>query len=211
MSVYIYDAIRTPRGQAKDGGALNGVKPVDLVAGLLKTLPARASADPERIDEVILGCVTQTGEQGGNIAKTALLRAGWPEMIPAMSVNRFCASALDACVTAANAVGAGQAALALGGGVESMSRVALLSDQGPYYADREIAVQTRFVPMGEAADFIATLEGVSREEADAYAIESQQRAARFSRPGIQAVPAGYFTPLQARAGNRHAGRVSALG
>ena len=183
MSAFIFDAIRTPRGQAKEGGALNSVKPVDLVGGLLKALPERAGANPETIEEVFLGCVTQTGEQGGNIAKTALLRAGWPEAIPAMAVNRYCASALDACVTAANAVEAGQAELALGGGVESMSRVAILSDQGPYYADREIAVQTKFVPMGEAADYIATLEGVSREEADAYAIQSQQRAARARDDG----------------------------
>lgn len=177
MSALIFDAIRTPRGAAKEGGALNAVKPVDLVGALLEAMPKRTGLPPEKIGDVCLGCVTQTGEQGGNIAKTALLRAGWPESIPAMSLNRYCASALDACVTAANAVTAGQADFALGGGVESMSRTAMLSDQGPYYADREIARQTKFVPMGEAADYIATLEGVPRAEADAYAAESQRRAA----------------------------------
>jgi len=153
------------------------VKPVDLLAQLLDALRARASLDPAAIGEAAFGCVTQIGDQGGNIGKTALLRAGWPDSIPAMTVNRFCASALDACVISANAIAAGQCGLALGGGVESMSRVAILGDNGPYYADKEIARQTRFVPMGEAADYIATLEGVTRAEADAYAAESQRRAA----------------------------------
>ncbi|MCG8442219.1 MAG: acetyl-CoA C-acyltransferase [Caulobacterales bacterium] len=176
MSAYIYDAVRTPRGAAKEAGALHGVAPVDLVGTLLTALRARNALEPAAVGDMILGCVTQVGDQGGDIAKTSLLKAGWPDVTPGATVNRFCASALDACIIAANAVAAGQCPLAIGGGVESMSRVAMLSDNGPYYADRAVARATRFVPMGEAADFIATLDGTSRDEADAYAAASQQRA-----------------------------------
>lgn len=183
MTVYIYDAVRTPRGAAKEGGALHGQRPVDMIATLLEAVQARNELDPAQVGDVTLGCVTQTAEQGGNIAKTALLLAQWPDSVPAMTVNRYCASALDACIVAANSVAAGSGKFALGGGVESMSRVAMLSDAGPYYADRDIAQTTKFVPMGEAADYIATLDGVSRAEADAYAVESQRRAARAQSEG----------------------------
>ncbi|RMF11515.1 MAG: acetyl-CoA C-acetyltransferase [Alphaproteobacteria bacterium] len=174
--VFIYDAVRTPRGAGKESGGLHQVPPVDLVGKLLDSLVERTGLDPQAVGDVILGCVTQTGDQGGNIARTAILHAGWPDSVSGVAINRFCTSGLDACIMAATRVQCGIDGWTLGGGVESMSRVAMLSDNGPYYADKRVSRTARFVPLGVAADLVASLEGITREEADAYAVRSQQRA-----------------------------------
>ncbi|SDD91949.1 acetyl-CoA C-acyltransferase [Kordiimonas lacus] len=171
--MYIFDAIYTPRGAARKGGALSGVAPADLLAGTIDSMLARApDAAPAG---VFAGCVTQSGEQGGHIARTAALLSGLPEHTAALTLNNFCCSGLDAIWTAA-LQGSAQNSLQLAGGVESMSRVAPFSDGGPYYSDPKMMQRTGFVPLWFAADFVATLQGISREEADAYAARSQARA-----------------------------------
>ncbi|MFD8520138.1 acetyl-CoA C-acetyltransferase [Streptomyces capillispiralis] len=183
---FIYDAIRTPRGRGKRG-SLHHVKPVSLVAGLIKELGGRhPDLHPERLDDVVLGVVSPVGDQGMNIAKTAALVAGLPDHVAGVQLNRFCASGLEAVNTAAQKVRSGWEHLVIAGGVESMSRVPMGSDGGPMAADPETAYDTYFVPQGIGADLIATVEGFSREDVDAYAVRSQQRAAR-------AWSGGYFT------------------
>ena len=173
----VFEALRTPRGRGKANGALHTVKPVDLVVGLMhEALSRNDQLDPERIDDVVIGCVTPVGDQGGDIAKAAANKAGLPYTIPGMQINRFCASALDAVNIAASKVAAGWEDLLLAGGVESMSRVPMGSDGGPWAMDPETAYKT-FVPQGVSADLIATVEGFSREECDEYASRSQKRAA----------------------------------
>lgn len=175
---YIYEAIRTPRGRGKADGALHGVKPVTLVVGLLDELTARhPSLDPNRIDDLILGCVTPVGDQGGDIAKTAAIAAGLPDTVGGVQINRFCASALEAVNLAAQKVRSGWDALIVAGGVESMSRVPMGSDGVPWAMDPETAYDSYFVPQGISADLIATLEEFTRDDVDAYAAQSQQRAA----------------------------------
>lgn len=175
---YIYEAIRTPRGRGKADGALHGVKPVTLVVGLLDELAARhPSLDPDRIEDVILGCVTPVGDQGGDIAKTAAIAAGLPDTVGGVQINRFCASALEAVNLAAQKIRSGWDSLIVAGGVESMSRVPMGSDGVPWAMDPETAYDSYFVPQGISADLIATLEGFTRDDLDAYAAQSQQRAA----------------------------------
>jgi len=174
---YIFDAIRTPRGKGRRGGALSGIVPVDLQKTLIDALFERISLEPAAIDDFILGCVTQVGEQGGNVAKVAALHAGLPANVPGMTVNRYCSSGLDACNYAAMKILSGQDEVVLAGGVESMSRVPILSDQASFYETAD------FVPMGLAADLIASLDGISREECDAYAVQSQHRAAAAQENG----------------------------
>lgn len=175
---YIYDAIRTPRGKGKAGGSLHGVKPVSLVVGLLHELRARhPELDPERVNDMLLGCVTPVGDQGADIAKTALIAAGYPDTVGGTQINRFCGSALEAVNIAAQKVRAGWDDLVLAGGVECMSRVPMGSDGGAWAMDPETAYDTYFVPQGISADLIATMEGFTREDVDAYAVMSQQRAA----------------------------------
>ncbi len=181
--VYIYDAVRTPRGKGREGGGLNGVHPLELQKTLLAALFERTALDPAAVDDLILGCVTQVGEQGGNIAKVAALYAGLPASVPGITLNRYCASGLDACNFAAMKIASGMDELVLAGGIECMSRVPMLSDKAAFYSDPEIARRTRFVPMGLAADLIGSLDGISREECDAYAVASQQRAARARDEG----------------------------
>jgi acetyl-CoA C-acetyltransferase len=181
---FVYDAIRTPRGKGKKNGSLHEVKPVDLVVGLLDEVKKRnPGLDPGRIDDVVLGCVTPIGDQGGDIAKTAALAAGYPETVGGVQLNRFCASGLDAVNQAAARVRSGFEDLILAGGVESMSRVPMGSDGGAWASDPATAFTTSFVPQGIGADLIATLEGFSREDVDAYAAESQARAAKAQANG----------------------------
>ncbi len=176
---FVYDAIRTPRGRGKKNGSLHEVKPVDLVVGLLHEITERnPGLDPAAVDDVVLGVVTPIGDQGGDIAKTAVLAAGYPETVAGVQLNRFCASGLEAVNQAAARVRSGFEDLVLAGGVESMSRVPMGSDGGPWAADPATAFSTSFVPQGIGADLIATLEGFSREDVDAFAAESQARAAK---------------------------------
>jgi len=176
---FVYDAIRTPRGKGKKDGSLHGTKPIDLVVGLIHEIQQRnPSLDTNRVDDVVLGVVSPIGDQGGDIAKTAALAAGLPETVSGVQLNRFCASGLEAVNQAASRVRGGFEDLILAGGVESMSRVAMGSDGGPWASDPATAFGTSFVPQGIGADLIATLEGFSREDVDAFAVESNQRAAK---------------------------------
>jgi acetyl-CoA C-acetyltransferase len=187
-AVYVLEALRTPRGLARPEGKLAGVRPIDLVAGLLRALVARTGLDTSRVADVVLGCSTQTREQGANVAKIAALVAGYAEGVPGVTLNRFCASGLDAIAYGALQVAAGGAELVVAGGVESMSRVPILSDEGAWFADPEIADKTGFVPMGVAADLLASLRGHTRERLDAVALASHRRAARARDEGWLAAP-----------------------
>ena len=181
---FVYDAIRTPRGKGKKNGSLHEVKPVDLVVGLLDEVRTRnPGLDPARVDDVVLGVVSPIGDQGGDIAKTAALAAGYPETVAGVQLNRFCASGLEAVNQAAARVRSGFEDLILAGGVESMSRVPMGSDGGAWAMDPATALTTSFVPQGIGADLIATLEGWTREDVDAYAAESQARAAKAQANG----------------------------
>lgn len=180
---FIFDAIRTPRGRGR-GGALHATKPVDLVVGLIDALRERnPELDPARIDDVVLGVVSPVGEQGGDIARTAALVAALPETVPGVQLNRFCASGLEAVNVAAQKVASGFEDLVVAGGVESMSRVPIGSDGGAIMHDPTTAWDTSFVPQGIGADVIATLEGFTRADVDAYALESQRRADAAWRDG----------------------------
>ena len=173
---YIYEAIRTPRGKNK-GGALHGTKPVDLVVGLINELKVRhPNLDPAVIDDIVLGVVSPVGEQGAVIARTAALNAGLPETVAGVQLNRFCASGLEATNTAAQKVRSGWDHLVIAGGVESMSRVPMGSDGGALFMDPATAYDNYIVPQGTGADLIATIEGFSREDVDAWAVRSQDRA-----------------------------------
>lgn len=175
---YIFDAVRTPRGRGKQGGALNQVTPIHLAAQVLAALRERNQLDTGRVDDVILGCVEPVGEQGADIARVAALYAGYAQEVPGVTVSRFCASGLEACNMAAGQVMSGQVDLVIGGGVESMSRVPMMSSGGAWPIDPQVAAATAFVPQGISADLIATKWGMSRHDLDSYAVQSQQRAAR---------------------------------
>ncbi|MCX7892145.1 MAG: acetyl-CoA C-acetyltransferase [Burkholderiales bacterium] len=179
----IFDALRTPRGKGKKDGSLYEVKPVDLLAGLLAKLQQRLDFDPAAVDDVVMGCVTPIGDQGGDIAKTAALAAGWDWNAAGVQLNRFCASGLEAVNIAAQKVRSGWEDLVVAGGVESMSRVPMGSDGGPWAMDPETNLNTGFVPQGIGADLLATLEGFSREDVDAFAFRSQQKAAAAREAG----------------------------
>lgn len=171
----IIEALRSPRGRGNDKGALRQVKPVDLLAQQLTALAKRTGLNTAQVSDTLIGCVTQTADQGANIAKLSLVRAGWHDSVPGLSINRYCASGLSAVHLAAQQA-MDNDSLAVGGGVEMMSRVPMASDQGPLTHDFEFQQQTRLVPIGISADTIATQEGFSREQCDAYAVASQQRA-----------------------------------
>jgi len=177
---YIFDAVRTPRGKGKKDGALYSVKPVQLVAGLLNALQARNDLDTSQVDDIVLGCVTPVGDQGADIAKTAAMVADWDVSVAGVQLNRFCASGLEAVNMGAMKVRSGFEDLVVVGGVESMSRVPMGSDGGAWVMDPETNIHTHFVPQGIGADLIATLEGFSRADVDAFALRSQQKAARAS-------------------------------
>jgi acetyl-CoA C-acetyltransferase len=180
----VFDAIRTPRGRGKVNGSLHTTKPIDLVVGLMHEMLSRnENLDPNRVDDVVLGCVTPIGDQGADIAKTAAVKAGLPDTVAGVQLNRFCASGLEAVNVAAQKVASGWEDLVFAGGVESMSRVPMGTDGGPWAMDPETAYETSFVPQGIGADLIATLEGFGREDVDAYAARSQQRAAAAESEG----------------------------
>ena len=175
---FIYDAIRTPRGRGKSSGSLHEVKPIALVAGLLKELANRNNLqDTALVDDVVLGCVTAVGDQGADIAKAASLAAGWDEDVAGVTLNRFCASGAEAVNMAAMKVRSGWEQLVVGGGVESMSRVPMGADGGAMGMDPETAMKTGFMPQGIGADLIATLDGFTREQVDTYAASSHRKAA----------------------------------
>ena len=181
---FIYDAIRTPRGRGKASGSLHGVKPVTLVAGLLEQLQVRnPNLDPNVIDDVILGCVSPVGDQGGDIARTAAMVAGYPDTVGGIQINRFCASALEAVNIAGQKIASGWDNMIVAGGIESMSRVPMGSDGAAWAMDPETAYDTYFVPQGISADLIATIEGFTREDVDAYAVRSQERAENAWKSG----------------------------
>jgi acetyl-CoA C-acetyltransferase len=173
---YIYDAIRTARGRARDTGSLHALTPLDLMATLYKALEQRIGLDPNKVEDVILGCATQVGEQAANVAKTSTLYAGWPSSIPGITINRYCSSGIDAAIFAAMKVSTGMASCVVAGGVEMMSRVGMLSDKPNAFTDPALASKLGMLMMGNGADLIASLDNISREEADAVALKSQQRA-----------------------------------
>ena len=176
--VFIYDAVRTPRGKGRADGSLNEIKPVELAATVLEAVRDRNGVDTNLVDDVLLGCVAPVGEQGGDIAVTAAMRAGYDETVGGVQLNRFCGSGLDAVNLAAQKVASGWEDLVVAGGVESMSRVPILADGSAWAGDPETLLDTNFVPQGIGADMIATIDKYSREDVDAYAVESQTRAAK---------------------------------
>ena len=180
---YVYDAIRTPRGKGKKDGSLHEVKPVNLLAGVLRELQRRNDFDTAQIDDVVMGVVSPIGEQGSVIAKVAALKAGWDYRCSGVQLNRFCASGLEAVNMAAQKVRSGWEDLVVAGGVESMSRVPIGSDGGAWAQDPETNTATAFVPQGIGADLIATIEGFTRDDVDAFAMESQRRAAAAREGG----------------------------
>jgi acetyl-CoA C-acetyltransferase len=185
---YIYDAIRTPRGRGKPDGALHEVMPAELLAGLFRELQRRYDLDTSQVDDAMIGCVTATGDQGANVAKTAVQYAGWSDSVPAFQLNRFCASGLETVNSAATKIIAGWEDLVVAGGVESMSRVPMFADGGAIVLDPAINTAIGFVPQGVSADLLATVEGFNRRDVDEFAALSQQRAA-------QARDAGFFTSI----------------
>ncbi|MCW5692818.1 MAG: acetyl-CoA C-acetyltransferase [Pseudolabrys sp.] len=175
---FIYDAVRTPRGRGKADGALHEVTALNLASQALGAIKARNKLEPELVDDVVLGCVDPVGEAGGDIARVAAIMAGYGEKVPGIQLNRFCASGLDAVNFAAAEVMSGQHDMTIGGGVESMSRVGIGASGGAWPMDPSIALKSYFVPQGISADMIATKYGFSRDDVDAYAVESQKRAGR---------------------------------
>jgi acetyl-CoA C-acetyltransferase len=180
---YIFDAVRTPRGIGKEKGSLYTVRPADLLGTVLRALPQRGGFDTAEVEDVVIGCVTQTGEQGTCIARFAALEAGYDYRVPAMTVNRFCSSGLQAVNQAAAAVAAGWADLVVAGGVESMSRVKMGSDVGAMF-DPITQWRVGTVPQGISADLLATLRGITREQVDAFALESHRRAVAARDGGL---------------------------
>lgn len=187
---YIYDAVRTPRGKGKKDGSLHEITGLSLATQVLEALRDRNDLDTSKVDDVILGCVTPVGELGADIARTAVLSADWAQTVAGVQINRFCASGLEAVNMAAAKVKSGEAEFAVGGGVEAMSRVPMGSDGGAWPVDPSSAFPTYFVPQGVSADMIASKYGFSRDDVDAYSMESHKRAAaawadgRFSKSVI---------------------------
>lgn len=181
--VFIYDHVRTPRGRGKADGALHSMSSVRLAAYVLQALQERNAYDPQFVEEVLLGCVDPVGEAGGDIARAAVFAAGYPSSVPGMQINSFCSSGLDAVNLAALQIASGQIELAVAGGVESMSRVGMGASGGAWPIDPLVALPSFFVPQGISADLIATKYGFSRTEVDAYAVESQRRAAQAWEQG----------------------------
>jgi acetyl-CoA C-acetyltransferase len=175
---FIYDAVRTPRGRGKADGSLHEVTALNLAAQALAGVKDRNKLDTALVEDVVLGCVDPVGEAGGDIARAAALVAGFGDEVPGIQINRFCASGLDAVNFAAAQVMSGQHEMTIGGGVESMSRVGIGASGGAWPVDPSIAVTTYFLPQGISADLIATKYGFSRDDVDAYAVESQKRAAK---------------------------------
>jgi len=181
---FVLDYVRTPRGKASRRGSLASHTPVDLVVHLQRALVERTGLDVEQVDDVILGCAGQVNEQGANIARTAALLAGWGDSVPGGTINRFCASGVDAVGQVAGRMRGGDLELAVAGGVESVSHVPMFSDKGPLWNDPEIVSKIGSVHMGISADLNATLEGFTREELDAYGLETQLKAAKARADGV---------------------------
>jgi acetyl-CoA C-acetyltransferase len=216
-TAYIYDAIRTPRGRGR-GGSFHGTKPLSLVVTLLKAIQERnPNLDPALIDDLVLGCVSPIGDQGADIARIAALAAGLPETVAGAQLNRFCASGLEAVNIAAQKVASGWERLVLAGGVESMSRVPIGSDGGAWMNDPETSMITGYVPQGIGADLLATIEGFSREDVDAFAAQSQERAAKawaggyFDRSVVPVLDMNGVSILDADEHMRPGTTVAALG
>ena len=182
-NVFLYDHVRTPRGKGRPDGALHTVAPVHLAAAVLRALKERNRIEPEDLEDVGLGVVMPVGEQGADIARAALLAAGYGESVAGYQINRFCTSGLDTLKMGFGLIASGQADAVIGGGVESMSRVAIGSDGGAAYTDPRLGQQYPYVPNGVCADLMATLDGFTREDLDAYAVESQRRAAMAREQG----------------------------
>lgn len=180
---YIFDAVRTPRGKGKKDGSLHEVPPVRLLSTVLAALRDRNGLDTAQVDDVVTGCVVPVGDQGADIGRLAVLAAGWAESVPAVTQNRFCASGLEAVNLAAMKVMSGQEDLVVGSGVESMSRIPMGADGGAWVLDPQINDLVDFIPQGVCADILATMEGFSREDVDAFAVRSHQRAALAQREG----------------------------
>ena len=180
---YIYDAVRTPRGKGKNTGSLHEITALSLARQSLEAIRDRNELDTSKVDDVILGCVAPIGEQGSDIARTAVLAAEYAETTAGVQVDRFCASGLEACNIAAAKVMTGEADMAIGGGVEAMSRVPMGSNGGAWPVDPSVAIKSYFAPQGVSADLIATKYGFSRDDVDAYAVESQKRAAKAWKEG----------------------------
>lgn len=180
---YIFDAVRSPRGKGKKDGSLHEVTAVRMAANVLNELKDRNNLDTNEVEDVILGCVTGVGEQGACVARSAVLYAGWAESVPGLHINRFCASGMEAVNLAANQVRAGAGDLYVAGGVEMMSRVPMASDGGAIAVDPYLAMAAYMAPQGVSADLIATKYGFSRDDVDAYAVESQRRAAEAWKDG----------------------------
>src|SRR5690606_21311720 len=183
LEAYIFDAVRTPRGKGKKDGSLHQASPVWLLRTLLQALQQRQQLDTSLVDDVVLGCVTPVGEQGADIARTAVLDAGWSQSVAGVTLSRFCASGLEAINMAAAKIRAGMDDMVVAGGVESMSRWPMGSDGGAWVMGARVNAGTAFVPQGISADLIATLEGFSRHDLDAYAAESHRRAAAAQGEG----------------------------
>ena len=175
--VFIYDHVRTPRGRGKPSGSLHEIPPIQLVTQLLEVIRDRNGLDTGLLDDVVIGCAQPVGEQGGVLARSAVLNANYAESVSGQQVHRFCASGLEAVNNVAAQIGVGMASAGIGGGVESMSRVLLGYDSGAWAADPRVALGNYYAPQGIGADLIVTLEGYSREDVDSYAVESQRRAA----------------------------------
>src|SRR3954468_14791414 len=173
---FIYDHVRTPRGRGKADGSLHEVTALCLAAQTLEAVRTRNALDPALVDDVVLGCVDPVGEAGGDIARAAAIVAGYGDGVPGVQINRFCASGLDAVICAAAQVMSGQHDMTVGGGIESMSRVGIGASGGAWPVDPQIAIPTYFLPQGVSADVIATKYGFSRDDVDAYAVESQKRS-----------------------------------
>lgn len=180
---YIIDAIRTPRGKGKKDGSLHEVKPISLLTTLLNELKERHNLDTSQVDDIVLGCVTPIGDQGADIAKTAAIAAGWDNDVAGVQINRFCASGLEAVNLAAQKVRSGWEDLVVAGGVESMSRVPMGSDGGPWALDPETNMACDFIPQGIGADLIATIDGYSRADVDQFAEQSQKKTAAAQANG----------------------------
>jgi len=180
---FILDAVRSPRGRGRPDGSLHSITPIQLAAQTLAALRDRTSLDTSKVDDVVFGCVTPVGEQGADITRIAALVAGYAENVPGKQLNRFCASGLEAVNTAAAQIMAGQSDMVVGGGIEHMSRVTMGMDGGAWAIDPAVAFPLHFIPQGISADLIATLEGFTREQVDAYAVESQRRAAHAQAAG----------------------------
>jgi acetyl-CoA C-acetyltransferase len=180
---YIYDTVRTPRGKGKTTGTLHEITSLQLATQVLQAIRDRNNLDTSKVDDVVMGCVTPIGEQGSDIARVAVLNADYAESTAGLQVDRFCASGLEACNIAAAKVMTGEADMAIGGGVEAMSRVPMGSNGGAWATNPEIAMKSYFAPQGIGADLIATKYGFSRDDVDAYAVESQKRAAKAWKEG----------------------------